>query len=412
MRFRRIQSSEETPDRRPLRYDQFLRYALVILGIVTVLGWGAWYVLSSAPSGGFFTTTEKPETKPAVAAGIPRAAEAKTSQAVYEEVEMALAQACNDLQVDPKQIKEKQVWLQLSGTVWQPSRRTIRVSAEYSLSLCDYVLTRSLRNTGAQILGATENTPTQELFLQIAVNGQIMCELTLKRDSALIKKKGRMAILIEDFGAAPPDVAQRFLAVNRKLTFGFVPWKNRLEGLLTQITERKQEVIVQVPMEPYEYPEVSPGKRAVYVNQSEMENSKVIRDALTAIPQATGIMSYLGSRALNDGSVMRSLLGEIGRQKQYFIDTQAGNTSLATSLATKAGLPNKRSWGQIDRVDNQERIAMMLDMASFEALEKGQVIVTGHARLNTLTALLQRLERLETRGVELTLISSLFESAP
>lgn len=403
MRFRRLQSNEEPPDRHPLRYDQFLRYTMVILGAVTVLGWGTWYVL------GVLNT---PETKPAVAVPVPRAAAVKTSQDIYEEVEMALAQACNDLQVDPKQIKEKQAWLPLSETLWQPSRRTIRVSAEYSLSVCDYVLSRSLRNTGAQIVGATENTQARELFLQIVVNGQIMAELTLTRDSAFTKKKGRMAILIEDFGSASPDVAQRFLAVNRKLTFGLVPWKNKLEGLLTEITRRKQEVVVQVPMEPYEYPEVSPGNRAIYISQSELENRKVVRDALTAIPQATGVMSYLGSRALNNDAVIKSVLDETGRQKRFFLDTQAGYTSLATSWATKTGLPNKRSWGEIDVVDNQERIAMMLDMASFEALEKGQVIVTGHARLNTLTALLQRLERLEIRGVELTLLSSLLESAP
>lgn len=412
MRFRRTQNNGEASVPRSMRYTQFLRYAVVILGIGTVFGWGAWYVLSSAPANGVSAPMDKRATNPAVPASIPRTAEAKTSQDVYEEVEMALAQACNDLQVDPKQVKEKQPWLPLSGTAWQPSQRTIRVSAEYSLSQCDYVITRSLRNSGAQIIGATENTHAQELFLQIAVNGQIMGELTVTRDSALVKKRGKMAILIEDFGSASPDVAQRFLAVNRKLTFGLVPWKNRLEVILPQITQRKQEVIVQAPMEPYEYPEVSPGKRAVFVSQSELENRKVIRDALTAIPQAKGVMGYLGGRVLNNGTVIGSILDEISKQKRYFLDTQAGVTSLATSLATKAGLPNGRSWGELDPVDNQERIAMMLDLASFEALEKGHVIVTAHARLNTLTALLQRLERLETRGVELTPISSLLESAP
>ena len=65
------------------------------------------------------------------------------------------------------------------------------------------------------------------------------------------------------------------------------------------------------------------------------------------------------------------------------------------------------SWGFLDTADNQERIAAVLDQASFAALEYGPVILIARARPNTLAVLERKMPRLALRGIQFVHASTL-----
>jgi polysaccharide deacetylase 2 family uncharacterized protein YibQ len=410
MRFRRSHHDRQHVEEKTFRYDLILRYALIIIVGVTVLGWGGWMLFSSNdPLGVRAWFSDQPAT---VYQKIDtRTAGYKSDQDAYEEMELALAQAFNNLQVAPQRIKERQPWLPYAEGAWQPAQRTVRVSAAYALTQCNQEIFRVVRQADGEVVGAIENTRTRELTLQIACNGKIMHELTIIRDPSIPRKTGRMALIIEDLGAAPPEVRRRLLAIDRKLTFGIVPWREGAAGLADEAKQRHHEVVLQLPMEPYEYPRVTPGRRAVYVHQTEPQNRQVVRDAIGAVSAAGGLMSYMGGRILGDARVMPVVLDEVRRHDKFFIDAPSLSGSIASALARKSGIRGAASWGAIDAVDNQERIATMLDLASYAALDGGEAIVTAHARPGTLTVLLHKLERLELRGIQFVPVSDLVEPA-
>lgn len=76
-------------------------------------------------------------------------------------------------------------------------------------------------------------------------------------------------------------------------------------------------------------------------------------------------------------------------------------------LSRALGATGEDAWGVLDAVDNQARIAQMLDLASYAALERGDVIVVGHARPNTLAVLLRKVDRLTLRGIQFVHVSAL-----
>jgi polysaccharide deacetylase 2 family uncharacterized protein YibQ len=63
-------------------------------------------------------------------------------------------------------------------------------------------------------------------------------------------------------------------------------------------------------------------------------------------------------------------------------------------------------------VDNAERIALMLDMASFDALERGAAIVFAKITPGALMALRSRMGRLKLRGIEVVPVSALAAPPP
>ncbi|MBM3265845.1 MAG: divergent polysaccharide deacetylase family protein [candidate division Zixibacteria bacterium] len=411
MRFRKSRADRQEPERKSLPYDSLLPRIALLLASASVAGWGVWYFMTANEPlnfTGWFS--EEPSQVETIVYELPKTAEAKTLQETYQSIEFAIAQALNNLQADPARIKERQPWRPLSDSTWQPAQRTLRVSSAYSLSQCNHEIARNVRRAGAEVIAATENSRTRELSLLIAFGGQVTHDLTIIRDPDIVKKTGKMVVVLEDIGTAVPEVARGFLTIGRPLTFGLVSWKGQPGEMAREAREKKHGLVAQIPMEPYEYPGVSPGRRAVLVEQSDPQNRQVVRDALAAVPEAGGAMAYLGSRILGDSRMLTLVLEEVKTRNLYFLDALAGRGSAGASIAGRLQVRHAAIWGAIDAVDNQERIAAMLDMASYEALDRGQVVVSGRARPNTLAVLKSRLERLELRGIRFVPVDSLFHS--
>ncbi|MBI4551815.1 MAG: divergent polysaccharide deacetylase family protein [Candidatus Latescibacteria bacterium] len=389
--------------RRPYRVRQRVLLGLLV---VTMAGWGGWALIRNEgqPNGlSRLLGRSEPPPRP-VDARIKRVV-AEAEQ--YRTMDFAIAQALTNLQVAPGRVKETQSWQPGRDGLWHPTRRTVRVSAFYSFTRCNLEVTRAITAAGGRISSAVEHSLTRELTLRVGIGDLLTHELTLRRDPDVPRRTGQMAIIIDDLGEVGGDVTTQFVQIKQPLTFALIPWQREARHLATEAILRKHEVIVHLPMEPKEYPRLNPGWRAIFVKQSDAQIRRVIQDALIALPAARGVNNHMGSRATENAQVMQILLEEVKRSGKYFIDSRTTPLSVGYPLARRLGIRSAASWGFLDEIDDQERIADALDLASHTALEQGPLIVIGHARPNTLTVLLQMLDRLELRGIQFVPASAL-----
>ncbi len=115
----------------------------------------------------------------------------------------------------------------------------------------------------------------------------------------------------------------------------------------------------------------------------------------------------MGSRAVAHPEIMEVVLGEVKKSRRFFVDSGGTDRSVISKMAVTLKVPNPTVWGNLDDSDNQDRILAALDDASFEAIERGPIVVMARARPNTLAVLTKKMERLALRGIQFVHVSAL-----
>jgi hypothetical protein len=243
--------------------------------------------------------------------------------------------------------------------------------------------------------------------MDITYDGYVAYHLTIIRDPSIIRKTGGLAIIINLAGKSQRDILDQFLELKRPMTFGFVPWESGAIKMAAETVRKNQEVIVNLPMEPKSYPRISPGKKAILIDQDAQTNRRIVREALSILSVAMGVSNYMGDKIRETPEIMNLVLDEVKKHNKYYIDGFDGSQRPGDRAVHLQGLQSAVSWGALDDHQNQERIAMRLDQASFAALEQSAVIVTANAHANLLAVLSHKMKQLELRGIEFVHVSDI-----
>ena len=101
-------------------------------------------------------------------------------------------------------------------------------------------------------------------------------------------------------------------------------------------------------MEPKGYPKIDPGKDAILLDLSQVEIEERISRSLDALGGSSGIISRMGSAAVNDADVMRAVLGEAKRRDLLFIDAHGGGPSVVEETGEVIGARTVILGGTLD----------------------------------------------------------------
>src|SRR5262249_56291458 len=74
-----------------------------------------------------------------------------------------------------------------------------------------------------------------------------------------------------------------------------------------EATQSGMEVLLDLPMEPYRYPEVDPGPGALLMSMAPRELQTQLGGHLASVPGAVGITNHMASRMTEDRASMRTV---------------------------------------------------------------------------------------------------------
>jgi polysaccharide deacetylase 2 family uncharacterized protein YibQ len=166
------------------------------------------------------------------------------------------------------------------------------------------------------------------------------------------------------------------------------------------------EVVMQVPLEPFDYPNVNPGRNTLTVAASPDENLKSLRWALSRTTNYTGVMNYMGARFSADATAMGPFMAELGKRGLAYIDDGSSARSLAPDLALKDGVPFVAGDMAIDAVQDRGAILKKLDALEATARAKGSAVGIGSAFDLTVDTVAAWVLEAKKRGIEIVPISA------
>ncbi len=216
----------------------------------------------------------------------------------------------------------------------------------------------------------------------------------------------RLAVVIDGFGARQ-DLFEQAAGIGRPLTIAVLPELPLSERIARDAGRAGFEVLVQVPMEPYRYPEVDPGPGALLLSMSRDEVIALTARHLAAMPAAVGVIGHMGSRFTEDRDHMRALLEPIRARGLMFVDGMASNLSVADDTAHALGIRSVRRQVRVDSAGGEGPARLSLDQAGRIAERRGEAVVVLSGHPLTIRLLKEYIPGWEARGVRMVPVSRL-----
>ena len=194
-----------------------------------------------------------------------------------------------------------------------------------------------------------------------------------------------------------------------EVTLSFVPYTPDLQTWINRARAKGHEVLIELPMEPFGYPETDPGPYTLLSSASSAENTRRLEWLLSRATGYFGVTNYMGSKLTASENAMAPVFrGLNSRGLQFLYDGQTRRSSLK-NVATKEGL----GWTTADRIlDSKQTIAAIDDQLlrlEAQAIQNGSAIGKGFSWPVTIKQLKEWTGSLHAKGYQLAPVSAVIK---
>lgn len=216
----------------------------------------------------------------------------------------------------------------------------------------------------------------------------------------------RVAIVIGGLAVSQTGTQAAIAKLPAEVTLAFAPQGNSIGRWMQAARQSGHEIVMQVPLEPFDYPNVNPGRNTLTVAATPDENLKNLHWALSRTTNYTGVMNYMGARFSSDAAAMQPFMAELGKRGLAYIDDGSSARSLAPDVALKDGVPFVAGDTVIDAVQDRGAILKKLDSLEATARAKGTAVGIGSAFDLTVDTVSSWVAEAKKRGIEIVPISA------
>ena len=208
-----------------------------------------------------------------------------------------------------------------------------------------------------------------------------------------------VAIIIDDIGYDRP-VARQLLALNVPLTFSVLPQAPHSRQLADEARSKGIEIMLHLPMEPKEFPEVNPGPGALLNSMTPDEFIGQLGKNLDLLPGLKGVNNHMGSGISTSPERMRQIFSILKKRGLYYIDSRTTAETVASPSAQLLQLPFAERDIFIDHFEDEAFIRSQLGKLIERAKEQGYAVGIAHPHAITQKVLSEFLPQLK-KNVEL-----------
>jgi hypothetical protein len=222
----------------------------------------------------------------------------------------------------------------------------------------------------------------------------------------------RIAILIGDMGLSGARTAATIQQLPGAVTLGFAPHASDLQHWIAMARAAGHEVMLQLPMEPYDYPANDPGPHALLTTLSPSANRERLEWLLSRFVGYTGVTNYMGAKFTTQDKNMRPVLSVLKERGLLFLDARTSNRSVAGRIAENLQVPLALSDGLIDSEAAGEAIDEQLRKLERIARASSTAVGIGFGYPVTLQRLKIWLPTLREKNIHLAPISAVVNRQP
>lgn len=220
-----------------------------------------------------------------------------------------------------------------------------------------------------------------------------------KKDAPLV------AIVIGGLGISASGTADAFAKMPSPVTFALAAYGADLEKLAERGRAGKHEVLLQVPMEPFDYPDNDPGPQTLLTSLTPEQNIDRLHWLMSRFQGYVGLISFMGARFTASEQGLSPVLRDIAKRGLIYVDDGSSSRSIASQLAGTQNLPFAKADVVLDTVPTTAEIDHALARLEMKARDSGIAVGYATAKPGTIARIAEWIKKAETKGIILVPIT-------
>jgi uncharacterized protein len=220
-------------------------------------------------------------------------------------------------------------------------------------------------------------------------------------DRAKAAKVPTVSIVIGGLGVGAAKTTDAIMKLPSAVTLAFTPYGADPTKLAEQARARRHEILLQIPMEPYDYPDNDPGPQTLLASLGPEENLDRMFWHLGRIQGYAGITNFMGARFVATDAAMTPVIREAAKRGLSYFDDGSAPRSVASALTGSQAMPFAKGDIAIDAVPTSAEIDRALAKLEALAKERGFAVGTASALPISIDRLSAWIKTLDAHGVML-----------
>jgi len=184
----------------------------------------------------------------------------------------------------------------------------------------------------------------------------------------------RVAIVVDGLGLSASGTSEALAKLPAKVTLGFMPYGTDLERWVGRARNEGHEVLLQVPMEPFDYPDNDPGPQTLLTSLNSDQNIDRLHWFMSRIQGYVGMTNYMGARFSATEPAFTPVLRDVAKRGLIYFDDAASPRSLAGQIAGASNAAFAKADIVIDAVASASEIDAALARLEKMARERGVAV--------------------------------------
>jgi uncharacterized protein len=198
-------------------------------------------------------------------------------------------------------------------------------------------------------------------------------------DRAKAAKMPVVAILIGGLGVGAAKTTDAIMRLPAAVTLAFTPYGSDPGKLAERARAQRHEIFLQIPMEPYDFPDNDPGPQTLLTSLSADQNMDRLYWHLSRMQGYAGLTNFMGARFIATEPAMQPIIREAAKRGLGFFDDGSSPRSIAPQAAGSQAMPFGKGDIAIDAVPTPAEIDRALTKLEAAARERGVAVGTASA---------------------------------
>ena len=220
-------------------------------------------------------------------------------------------------------------------------------------------------------------------------------------DRAKAARMPVVAIVVGGLGVGAAKTVDAIMKLPPAVTLAFTPYGADPTKLTERARAQRHEILLQIPMEPFDYPDNDPGPQTLLTSLPPEQNIDRLYWHLSRFQGYAGIANFMGARFLATDAVMQPIMREAAKRGLGYLDDGSTPRSVASSLAAGQAMPFAKADFAIDAVPTSAEIDRTLIKLETLAKERGLAVGVASALPISIERIAAWIKTLDSRGIML-----------
>jgi polysaccharide deacetylase 2 family uncharacterized protein YibQ len=221
--------------------------------------------------------------------------------------------------------------------------------------------------------------------------------------------KPMVAIVVSGLGINEQGSLDTIDKLPPEITLAFAPYGKTLTTTVAAARTAGHEVLLEVPLEPFDYPQNDPGPQTLLTGEQTRANLDKLFWLMARFGGYVGLVNNMGARFTASAADFSPMMEELGARGLGYLDDGSSNRSLAPQLAEGNKVPFAKADLMIDANPSRQSILQALGSLEAKAMENGHAIGMVSALPISVTAVAEWAAELESKGIVLVPASALMK---